>query len=44
MVKIQKDGEIEDGSLVDRVKGLFKKRTLRQKGVYLPEDNQPGGF
>lgn len=41
MVKLQKDGEIEDSSLVDRVKGMFKKRTLRQKGVFLPEDNLP---
>lgn len=40
MVKLQKDGEIEDLSLVDRAKGMFKKRTLRQKGIFLPEDNR----
>ena len=39
MIKLQKDGEIEDNTMVDRVKGMFKKRTLRQKGIYLPEDN-----
>lgn len=41
MVKLQKDGEMEDSSLVDRARGMFKKRTLRQKGIFLPEDNLP---
>ncbi|KAL4442578.1 hypothetical protein ABPG74_006980 [Tetrahymena malaccensis] len=39
-IKLQRDGEQEDSTLVDRVRGMFKKRTLRQKGIYLPEDNQ----
>ncbi|EGR32929.1 hypothetical protein IMG5_066580 [Ichthyophthirius multifiliis] len=39
MVKLQKEGETEDSNLVNRVKGMFKKRNLNQKGIYLNDNN-----